>query len=587
MSRSDATYIGVVRSVSGAVVSIQLREDLASTLVMVAGESHRVGQIGSFLRIPLGYAFLFGVVTQVGAAAAPSDIVPGREDAYRWVSVTLFGEAVSGQFERGVSQYPTVGDEVHVVTRRDLEVIYDSSKRDAPISVGTISSASGLVAELDLAKLVSRHGAVVGSTGAGKSNMVAVLLEAIVQQGFPSARVLVLDVHGEYADVVANSGYTFRIRPTGPNEKPLVVPYWALPCDEYVAITMGALSAVGDAAVRDAMVELKRAAAKLLNTPPPEESINADSPIPFSARQLWFQLDDDERRTYADSDKTTPTTRLVNGDPNALKSNQYPAPNPGNKAPFRGTPRGIGRQLELMRSRLADSRFSFLLAPGVGLTTDLKGKAQEDLHTLVASWVGHDRPLTVLDISGVPGETMTTVAGTVLRIVYDTLFWAGALPVSGKRQPLLIVIEEAHRLIPAGMDSPSRRIIAQIAKEGRKYGVGLLVVTQRPTEIEPAILSQCGTIISLRLANAADRGIVMGMMPDDLGNLAAMLPSLRTGEGLAVGEAMSIPTRMRFRQAGARPNGDDPKIGDAWRQATRPDPSAYENAVVNWRKQSQ
>lgn len=239
-----------------------------------------------------------------------------------------------------------------------------------------------------------------------------------------------------------------------------------------------------------------------------------------------------------------------------------------------------------MRSRLLDSRFAFLFAPGPDFTPDLDGKVKGDLGSLVESWVGHDRPLTVLDVSGVPQETLVAVTGTVLRIVYDTLFWAGSLPISGRKQPLLIIVEEAHRVIPAGVDTPALRIISQIAKEGRKYGIGVVVVTQRPTEIESSVLSQCGTIISLRLANGADRAVVTSAMPDDLGNLAALLPSLRTGEGLAVGEAMPIPTRMRFRLAAARPVGDDPKVGEAW-QAPRPDPKSYADAVANWRKQSE
>jgi DNA helicase HerA-like ATPase len=217
----------------------------------------------------------------------------------------------------------------------------------------------------------------------------------------------------------------------------------------------------------------------------------------------------------------------------------------------------------------------------------LDGGVAKDLDSVVASWVGHDRPITVLDISGLPANTMAAVSGTVLRIVYDALFWATNLPTSGRNQPLLIVLEEAHRILPAGVDSPAMRATTQIAKEGRKYGVGLLVVTQRPTEIEPSVLSQCGTMISLRLSNGADRAIVSGTMPDDLGNLASMLPALRTGEGLAVGEALPIPTRLRFRLASSKPQGDDPNIAKAWKAAARPDPRHYATAILNWRKQSE
>ena len=238
-----------------------------------------------------------------------------------------------------------------------------------------------------------------------------------------------------------------------------------------------------------------------------------------------------------------------------------------------------------MRSRLLDARLSFLFAPGPDLTPDLAGVVARDLDAVVASWVGHDRAITVLDISGLPADTMAAVTGTVLRIVYDTLFWSGKLPISGRQQPLLVVLEEAHRILPVGVDSSALRVTSQIAKEGRKYGVGLMVVTQRPTEIEPSVLSQCGTMIALRLSNSADRSIVASVMPDDLGNLAAMLPALRTGEGLATGEAMPIPTRLRFRRASSKPVGDDPRVVDAWKKVARPSDVHYATALENWRKQ--
>lgn len=586
MSRSDPTYAGAVQSVSGGIVSIQLRDDLTSTLVMVKGESHRLGQIGSFLRVPLGYSSLFGVVTQVGAAAAPANTSQLIPDAHRWVSLTLFGEAVSGVFERGVSQYPTVGDEIHIVTTDDLEVVYNSLRRQSTIEIGSLSSSSGIPGTLDLNRLVSRHVAVVGSTGSGKSNLVAVLLEAIATQGFPSARVVVIDAHGEYASAVGDNGYVFRVNPTAVNERPLVVPYWALPADEFTALTMGKLNQTADAAVRDAIVDLRREATTHLVSRPPDETVAADSPIPFSARRLWFELDDYERMTLQDRAPVRAANRTSNGDAASLRPNMYPAPNPGNSAPFVGPRRGITRSLELMRSRLVDARYQFLFSPGPDLTPDLAGKVQRDLDTVVADWVGHDRPITVLDISGLPPDAMSAVAGTVLRIVYDTLFWAGNLPVGGRNQPLLVVLEEAHRILPAGVDTPALRVTAQIAKEGRKFGVGLMVVTQRPSEIDQSILSQCGSMIALRTTNEADRGIVSGVMPDDLGNLSALLPALRTGEGLVVGEAMPIPSRIRFRIASNKPVGDDPNVASAWRATQRPDPTHYGAALSNWRRQS-
>lgn len=586
MSIADATFIGSVKSVAGAVVAIEIRDDLTSSLMMVGGESHRVGQIGAFIRIPLGYSNLYGVVTQVGAAAAPNGDMPSASDSRRWASAALFGESVSGRFERGVSQFPTVGDEAHVVTLSDLEVIYGSTGRAASLVIGHVSSAAGIPGTIDLARLVARHGVIVGSTGAGKSNLVAVLLNAIATQGYSSARILVLDAHGEYASTAENAGYVFRIKPQRNDEKDLFVPHWALPADEFISVTMGRLQQAQEAAIRDAIVKLRRAAAEQLARPPPAEAVTADSPIPYSARRLWFDLDDYERMTIQDRSTGQAAAKTKVGNAQTLTSNQYPPPTSGNSPPFVGPRRGLGRALELMRSRLVDSRFAFLFGSDTPHSPDLNGVVAEDLDSLVASWVGHDRPITVLDLSGLPSETMAAVCGTVLRIVYDSLFWAGSLSVSGRNQPLLVVLEEAHRTLPIGVESPALRATAQIAKEGRKYGVGLLVVTQRPTELEPTVLSQCGTMIALRLSNGADRAAVAAVMPDDLGDLAAMLPALRTGEGLALGEAMPIPTRLRFRLARSKPVGDDADVAAGWRARTRPDPTEYADALFNWRRQA-
>lgn len=173
----------------------------------------------------------------------------------------------------------------------------------------------------------------------------------------------------------------------------------------------------------------------------------------------------------------------------------------------------------------------------------------------------------------------------MLRLVYDMLFWAMELPIGGRKQPLLVVLEEAHLFLPEGCDTPAARTVSRIAKEGRKYGVGLCVVTQRPTEVESSVLSQCGTMIALRLTNPTDRSKVESAMPDDLGAISGMLPSLRTGEGLVIGEAMPIPSRIQFYRAGNRPRGDDPDMPAAWRE-TRPDGSLYAEALANWRRQS-
>lgn len=604
MPLADPTYIGQVASVTGAIIRVRLREDMPSTLVMIGGESYRVGQIGGFFRVPLGYTNLYAVCTQIGADAAPPGSAEGsfgtaleddtqlRLSGYRWMTIVLFGEALGGEFERGVGQYPTVGDEVHLVTNDDLKVIYGWAKgKKGTISIGQIAATSGISADVSVAGLVSRHSAIVGSTGAGKSNLVTVLLETVSDGSLPNARAIVIDPHGEYASALGDRARVFRIRPNEQaGERPLWVPFWALPFLELQQLTLGGLQPNHEAAIRDEVLDMKVAAAQHLAVPPPPETLTADSPVPFSIKRLWYELDKFERVTFPSPQNQTADNAHPpdeQGDAHQLRSDRYPAASPYNQAPYKNQrKRNIERQLDLMRSRLKDARFSFLFSPGGGYEPNLNGEVENDLDALVRDWVGHDKPITIFDVSGLPSEVLPTIVGTMLRVVYDMLFWAQDLPIGGRQQPLLVVLDEAHRFVPEGSDTSAHRTLSMIAKEGRKYGTGLMLVTQRPSEIDNAVLSQCGSMIALRITNSADRTKVAAAVPDDLGGLVEQLPSLRTGEGIFLGEVMPIPSRVRVRKAKQKPVGDDPKLPDVWQLAERPDGTLYKRALSNWRAQS-
>lgn len=605
MPSIDPTYVGQVASVAGGIVRVRLRDDLLSPLIMIRGESYRVGQIGGFFRIPLGYAQLYAVCTQVGADATPPAETRALTEAvleedtsqvlsgYRWMTVVLFGEGVGGEFERGVGQYPTVGDEVHIVTNDDLKTIYGRTGGTAgTITVGSVAATAGIPAALNIARLVSRHCAVVGSTGAGKSNLVTVLLEAASDGEFPNARAIVIDPHGEYASALDDEARVFRIAPneeTG--ERPLWVPYWALPFTELRQLTLGDLQPAHEAAIRDEVLKMKTLAAQQLTDPPPAEALTADSPVPFSIKRLWYELDRFERVTFEESgakqSEETEYDPVEDGDANQLKPAKYPPASPYNQAPYQNQrKRNIQRQLDLMASRLRDGRYTFLFDPEDGLQPNLDGAIHTDLDTLVAEWVGHDKPVSVFDVSAMPSEMLPTIVGTMLRVIYDMLFWGQDLPIGGRQQPLLIVIDEAHLFVPDGDNTPAHRILSTLAKEGRKYGVGLVLVSQRPSELDSTVLSQCGSLIAMRLTNGADRGKVAATVPDDLGGLVDLLPSLRTGEGIFLGEIMPIPTRVRVRKAKQKALGDDPRLPDVWQTTPRPNTDLYAMALSNWRAQS-
>lgn len=597
-----ATFVGQVASVRGGVVTVRLRET-PTTLLMVGGHEYRVGQIGAFLRIPLGYTQLYGVCTQVGADAAPrpepdndpfaleveSDL---RLTGYRWLTMALFGEGLGGTFDRGIGQYPTVGDEVHLVTPADLDVIYsrDASGADA-IPVGRIADSEGISASLRLSALVSRHSCIVGSTGAGKSNLVAVLLGAITDGRFPNARVLVIDPHGEYG---AALGDRARRITTGPDHRSdparLRVPYWALPLEQLLDLTTGPLQPAVVESIREMVQDMKVEAVAHLAEPPPREAITADSPIPFSIRELWFRLEDVERATFSVANGQNETNKLPvdqAGSADSLIPPKYPPASPYNQSPyFNRSRRSIGRQLDMLRSRLLDSRYAFMFASDDPLHPTRDGRTQEDLGSLVAGWIGAPEQVSIVDVSGIPSDVVGTVVGTMMHIIYDTLFWGMSLAVGGRLQPLLIVVDEAHRFLPGSGSGAAAPIFAKIAKEGRKYGVGLLVVTQRPSDVDPSVLSQCGTMIALRVTNPADKAAVSAAVPDDLGGLAGLVPALRTGEALVLGDAMHVPSRIRIDKAARKPVGADPALPGAWQTKPRPSTDLYDQAIGNWRAQT-
>ncbi|MEO8118892.1 MAG: ATP-binding protein [Rhodoferax sp.] len=557
---------------------------------IIDGTVYRIGQIGSFLKIPLGYANLYGLVTQAGVMAMPDALLlaykenPSIVDGHRWLQMILVGEQIGSTFERGVLQSPTSGDQVHLVTNEDLGVVYGGYNVQSSIVIGNQSASEGLEAQIDLDKLISRHCAILGSTGSGKSNAVSVVVKAIAEKPFPSARVLMIDPHGEYASSLTGKCRVLRVGANATDgEEELCVPFWALPFKELIAIFPGRLSDQNEDYIRGKVLDLKRESAVAIGGLR-AEAITADSPIPFSINKLWFDLDNFERITYK-TDRSTPEPLVVVGAPTTLISNQYPIAGIGNSAPFLNQKaKGILGFLDGMRSRLLDQSYAFLFQP-VGYSPDLKGVVPNDLPRLFSTWFGHGFPVSILDLSAIPSAIMQTIAGCILKITYDALYWGQSTLVGGKKQPLLVVLDEAHAYLKAGEDSISSRTVQAIAKEGRKYGVGMLLVTQRPSELDETVLSQCGSIIALRMTNARDKGHVSSAMQDELREMADVLSGLRTGEAIISGEAVRIPSRIKFFQSKNSVKGSDPIASKLWVNP-RPSAAEYEISVHNWRNQA-
>jgi len=584
---SKATVIGTVQDVSGTSVSVTLTSDRFSGLSFVHGQGHKIGQIGSFVKIPVGYVDLYGIVSQVGASAVPEKALQMMPNGFRWMTIQLIGEGYrSGKFQRGISQYPTFEDEVHLVSEADLQAIYGrSDKQNHLVRVGYVAGSESIDALVDVNKLVTRHSAVVGTTGSGKSTTVAGLLNVLSDGArFPSARIIVLDLHGEYAKALGDRANIFKINPDShkPNEHQLCIPFWALNFEELMRVTFGTLPIDGKA--RNIILERVLAAKiQTLSVQPNNgidpSSITADSPVPFSLNQLWYELYCHEFGTYLSAGGAKPADKAtwayecdnagapIVGDvqagiPPRFRKVKNVAADPEKINYFPDT-LNIRSALEALGAKLRVARYDFLLKPG-NWHPELDGTTKSDLADLVKKWLGSDRPITILDLSGIPSPVTNDIIGNILRILYDCLFWARNLSEGGRERPLLIVMEEAHSYLGDSGNSAASIATQRIVKEGRKYGIGAMIVSQRPAEINSTILSQCGTFFAMRLSNATDRSHVTSALSDNLEGLTSMLPVLRTGEAIILGEAVGLPMRTMIQAPprNCRPDSQDPLICD-------------------------
>ena len=449
MLKRDPTYLGTIAGVSGGAVNVHLTQSVASGLSIIRGRTYRVGQVGSFVRIPQGYQDLLGIVAQVGANAIPERL-SSVDDTGRWMTVELVGEVVGGTFQRGVSQYPSIGDVAHLAVEEDLRRIYAIDDQ-GHVTIGTLSSAESIAAKISINELVTRHSAVLGSTGSGKSTTIASLLRALTASDgenarFPSARVLVLDVHGEYAMPLADVAQVFSVEPQR-NQERLYIPYWALATDDLLDFLTGGVEGNSETAFVDKIVRFKIASHEAQGFAGVESaSITVDTPLPFSLKKLWYELIDFETMTFEGPDRDQPTLQ-AEGDVDRMVPPTYKRHAMGAKGPFLNREAvGIQRQFGLLKSRLMDRRYDFLLRPGPW-EPDEDGRPEKDLDELLAGWLGGDKPLTILDLSSVPSGVLERLVGSILNIVYEALFWSREKSEGGIERPLLVVMEEAHRYL--------------------------------------------------------------------------------------------------------------------------------------------
>lgn len=561
MPENQNTLIGNIIDVQCGSLTVALIEDEQgqTPTITIGDEDIYIGQIGSYVSIQQGDVKILALVSRMTEQEklAPAEAGVGGAEAVRMsfakriVNLVPLGTINSdGEFERGVSTFPTTGAEVHALGSADINTIF-SKYQSKGYDVGTLSSNPSLKVCLDPTALFGRHFAILGQTGAGKSWAVANLVQRAVAV-MPKAHIIILDLHGEYCwiDDKEKSRSAFSddiVRYVDARE--LEIPYWLMTYSELCDLLIDNTEREAHnqiAFFRDTLRDLKQAEKEPLGL----ERVTVDTPVYFSLAELL-------RRTSVEN------TRMVPGKIKEIKGSNYGV---------------FDRFIMRLESKLNDIRYDFLLKPKIRTTSS-------SLVGLLRDFVGlgdPKRPITVIDLSSVPFDVRPTVAAQIGRLAFEFNYWNPQY----REFPILLICEEAHAYIPRDSQSQfagARKSMERIAKEGRKYGVGLAVVSQRPHEVSETVLSQCGTFLCLRITNPSDQSYIRGLVPESEQDLVDILSGLGRGEVMALGEAVPMPSRFRFYRPDPVPNSDDIDFYKHWKSG--PDDIDVDEIVNRWRRQ--
>lgn len=587
--KADITYLGGVINVNSASVEVEVSKDIPSAAPIINGRLYKLGQIGTFVKFPIGNLTLYGLVSSVSNTPSSIDNIEYEPNyGSRFLQVQLIGEKLGNEiFEKGIGTFPTINDEVHIVTEEDLKEIY-GVKKNGFIEIGKHASSENLPVYVSLHNLVLRHSAILGSTGSGKSNTTAHIIKTILDSS-GGARLILVDTHGEYSSAFEGKAKVFKINH---ETNPLLIPFWTMNFDELSFFLVGrpdGQERPEDKQLRDKILELKKSNAAALKAGAVNaDYITADSPIPFDIKQMWYDFDREMNATYNHASDHIKANECLEeeGDASMLKPARFQPHSPNNTAPYKSKKQTMYPYIGKIYSRLKDSRYSFMFNPSDYYDI----KSENDVDHLLRSWIGHDQRLTILDLSGIPFELIDISVGLITRFLYDSMYWGRFEEYTGRNRPLLMVYEEAHSYLPSGEKSSNiygyaRKAVEKIFKEGRKFGIGAMVITQRPSEISETILAQVGTFIALRLTNSGDKGTVQSSAPNNMNSLIELLPSLRIGEAIVVGEAINIPSRVRINLVEPRPSSNDPDLNRAWENTFQPNNDNYKSVVKAIREQ--
>jgi DNA helicase HerA-like ATPase len=572
----DASHaLGKVRAVDTRRVSIQVNSD----------EDLRKARVGQLVALALPGAieeWLIGVIDKVVKTPileeppdpdfeSPEEMAKAslqRESVLNTVRLTLVGTVRlttdnKPRFSRSLVQVPEIDGACHILRDAQLQAFMNllstEGKTDHSLEIGRYTIDESAAAYLDGNKLFQRHASLLGSTGSGKSWSVAAILEQAAK--LPSANLIVFDLHGEYREL----SYARHLRIPGPEElgksdnSLLFLPYWLLNAEELQAmfIDRSEFSAHNQVmAFQDTVVAEKKKTLESLTKTDVLNAFTLDSPIPFSIQDVIAKLKE-------------------------LNKQMIPGAKAGTekKGPFNGE---FDRLIPRLTSKVTDKRYGFLFqAPSAENGYD----AMAGMMKRLMDYSEQKAQIKVIDFSEVPADVLPVIVGLVARIIYQVQFWTDR----NKRKPMALVCDEAHMYLSnkEGKNPVEQRAIEnfeKITKEGRKYGVALLIVSQRPSDVSPTILSQCNNIVALRLTNGDDQATVRKLMPESLEGLMDTLPILDIGEALVVGDAVLLPSRIRIHPPKEKPLSATIDFWDEW--AKKPDTPDFVKAVENMRRQN-
>ena len=496
-------------------------------------------QIGAMLKIVSQRMEVYGVVSALRITDPTPQATAGEQ---RIVDIELLGEAVTSRernggiiFQRGVSVYPALGDHIFTSTAEELRRIY-ARPSASNIRVGPLYQDSKLPAYVLTDELLGKHFAILGTTGSGKSCATTLILKSILAE-YPHGHIVLLDPHNEYSRAFGERAEV--LNPTN-----LQLPYWLLNFEEMCGVMVDRSRADAESQTEilaNAIVDSKRHyAGKAADT----SYINVDTPVPYNLSELQ---------------------RIIDFGMGQLDK-------PDNSLPYLR----LKSRLETLRS---DRRFDFMFS-GLVVRDTLAEIVSRIIRVPVAG-----KPITIVDLAGVPSEIVDVVVSVMCRLIFDFALWCQP----PQAIPVLLVCEEAHRYVPredADGFRPTKKLLARIAKEGRKYGVSLCLVTQRPSELSTGILSQCNTVFALRMSNDRDQELVQRALPESAQGFISALPSLHTQEAVVMGEGVTVPMRFRFDDLAEahRPRSGNASFSTAWLHDSLP-ASSVEDIVARWRSQ--